>query len=483
MSSTLAPHSAANCIDGDPNTFCHSLENQASPWLSVGLAASSAINYILLHNRRDCCQDRLSPFQLWVGTSAGDHSSSTSTKCGFEEAVQGDPSDDLTAPATNGPFSFRCTGPAIPPGASSPSVTFDFESGLPTGWSNGGSGSRTWTRKSGGTPSSGTGPSSGHGGSGYYYFTETSGVSSSTFRLAYTGSDCATNPVGTIDFAYHMFGSNIGTLSVVDNAGRTVWSRSNAQSSSQADWRTATAEVDSSSFYFLTSHASGYQGDIAVDSVTINCKPPAVQGGYVTLLLPGSGRTLNLGEIEVIGPPAPPPPPTPPSPPPPSPPPLPPGSTTTLYDFGSTAGWTTGVTGRAWTRRSGGTTSGGTGPSSGYGGSGYYYYIEVSGSIPTGAAFDLNSPSCGGGSTLSNIGFQYHMYGATVGSLELVPAGGSAVWTKTGQQSSDHGDWKTGGATVSGGATSFTFRATRGTSFTGDIAVDHVSVQCVTSSG
>ena len=45
------------------------------------------------------------------------------------------------------------------------------------------------------------------------------------------------------------------------------------------------------------------------------------------------------------------------------------------------------------------------------------------------------------------------MYGATVGSLELVPAGGSAVWTKTGQQSSDHGDWKTGGATVSGGAT------------------------------
>ena len=53
----------------------------------------------------------------------------------------------------------------------------DFDSGLCTGWSNGGT-YLAWTLNSGTTPSGNTGPSGDHtSGSGKYYYTETSGGS------------------------------------------------------------------------------------------------------------------------------------------------------------------------------------------------------------------------------------------------------------------------------------------------------------------
>ena len=104
MSSTYQTHAASNCIDGDPSTFCHTTAENF-PWLSAQLSSpSSAVSYVLLYNRVDCCQDRLSPFQLWVGATAGDFNSATSASCGVDEV-------NLTVPATQGqgPFSFRCS--------------------------------------------------------------------------------------------------------------------------------------------------------------------------------------------------------------------------------------------------------------------------------------------------------------------------------------------------------------------------------------
>ena len=69
-----------------------------------------AISYVTIHNRVDCCQDRLSPFQLWVGTSSADYNTATSTRCGFEGASAGEVSEDLTVPTGLGPFSFWCYG-------------------------------------------------------------------------------------------------------------------------------------------------------------------------------------------------------------------------------------------------------------------------------------------------------------------------------------------------------------------------------------
>ena len=103
MSSQFGPHAATFCIDNLPGTFCHSGADTSSPWLSISFSASVDINYVLVYNRADCCQDRINKFQLWVGTSNGDYNSATSNSCGVDAV-------DLEVPdsAGTGPFSFRC---------------------------------------------------------------------------------------------------------------------------------------------------------------------------------------------------------------------------------------------------------------------------------------------------------------------------------------------------------------------------------------
>ena len=94
-------HPAALCIDGQTSTFCHAAVDDTNPWLSVQINGTGLVSYVVLHNRKDCCQDRLSPLQLWVGASVGDYNSATSASCGVDEVT-------LHAQPTNGPFSYRC---------------------------------------------------------------------------------------------------------------------------------------------------------------------------------------------------------------------------------------------------------------------------------------------------------------------------------------------------------------------------------------
>ena len=60
---------ASKCIDDNVNSFCHSLQNQVNPWLEIDLGSSKAVTQLLLYNRADCCQDRLSNFEVWVGNT------------------------------------------------------------------------------------------------------------------------------------------------------------------------------------------------------------------------------------------------------------------------------------------------------------------------------------------------------------------------------------------------------------------------------
>ena len=515
MSSTLAPHTAAACIDGDPSTFCHTLENVESPWLSVQLPAPDTdVFYVLLYNRAQCCQDRLSPFQLWAGGSSGDYDSGTSTRCGFLNATAGEPSENLTVPTEIGPFSFRCTAP---PGTSKMTMfNFDLTTGLTEGWTTGptssscsptGSSPFGFCRRTGRTPSgtSGyTGPNAGYAGSAYYYYAEVSSSSHNLFEMSYDGSACTgeNEVMYSVDFAYHMFGAATGTLELVTNHGTTVWTRSGAQND-QATWLTATVvfgeqEPLTTSFKFKVTRGNGYYGDIAIDNVNVNCFAPLpLAASHVTLVLPGSSRTLNLGEIEVFGAPAPPPSPPPPTSPPPSPPPYPPGSNFYLFTFDSSDeqsnGWTTGPTnsgngaatgsspyGFNW--RTGSTPSVGSGPVFGYGGSGRYYYAEASSPRQQGDIFDLvydGTSLCGSG-VIREVEFKYHMFGPNMGSLALLsdPAG-ATLWSQSGQPATNPNDWK-GVSTghLSTGTTGIKFRATRGNGWGGDIGVDNVLIRC-----
>ena len=135
-----------------------------------------------------------------------------------------------------------------------------------------------------------------------------------------------------------------------------------------------------------------------------------------------------------------------------------------------------------WTRNSGGTTSSGTGPSSGSAGSTYYMYFETS----SGSANNLGDTAILAGPALTDsnlqLTFDYHMYGADTGTLAVdVLSGGSwinDVWTISGQQHTSNAAAYT---TVNVGLSSYSvsqirFRATAAGGFTGDIAIDNLSI-------
>ena len=98
MSSTLGGAAWPSCINDLHSDFC-ATEVQANPWLSIQISGQQAVRLVWIMNRGDCCGDRLSPFQIWVGASSGDYNSSTSQAC-----VVG----NQMVPATAGPFSFGC---------------------------------------------------------------------------------------------------------------------------------------------------------------------------------------------------------------------------------------------------------------------------------------------------------------------------------------------------------------------------------------
>lgn len=96
-----------------------------------------------------------------------------------------------------------------------------------------------WTRNTGGTPSSGTGPTSAHDGS-YYLYTEASSprvtgdYASISASFDFTG---LTSP--TLSFYYHMAGTDVGSLHVDVYDGSAwnndVWSISGTQQANQSD--------------------------------------------------------------------------------------------------------------------------------------------------------------------------------------------------------------------------------------------------------
>lgn len=131
-----------------------------------------------------------------------------------------------------------------------------------------------WTIKSGGTPSSGTGPSSAYDGT-YYIYMESSYPNYSNKRAILNGPcfDLSGASQATISFMYHMKGaSNMGSLALeasTDNGSTwtSLWSRSGNQG---AGWKSAS--VDMSAYLggtvrvrFNGITGTTWKGDMAVD--------------------------------------------------------------------------------------------------------------------------------------------------------------------------------------------------------------------------
>ncbi|PKV50387.1 putative secreted protein (Por secretion system target) [Aquimarina sp. MAR_2010_214] len=151
-----------------------------------------------------------------------------------------------------------------------------------------------WTRKSGTTPSNGTGPSSAADGT-YYLYVEASGNGTGfPNKKAILNSPClnfSSLNTPSLTFQYHMEGSAINSLTVearIDNTGNwtSVFSKNGAQGS---NWNVANVDLAAYAgkasvqlrFSAVTgSGSSGWQSDIAIDNVSIKASgtdpnPPA----------------------------------------------------------------------------------------------------------------------------------------------------------------------------------------------------------------
>lgn len=140
------------------------------------------------------------------------------------------------------------------------------------------------------TGSSGTGPSGDYSGVGKYLFVETSGGSAGDetyLVLPEINISSLSNP--GVEFFYHMYGSNMGTLQVqARNAGSAtwtvIWSLSGQQQGDELDpWEPASASLAGFSgdvqIRFVGIHDNGgcCSGDMAIDEVKVDnvCSAPS----------------------------------------------------------------------------------------------------------------------------------------------------------------------------------------------------------------
>lgn len=175
------------------------------------------------------------------------------------------------------------TGTTTPPptGCSGAISSFPYNESFESnfgGWTQGSGDDFNWTRRSGSTPSSNTGPSSASAGSQYAYM-ESSAPNYSTKR-ALLVSPCfnlAGQNQATFSFKYHMYGAAaMGNLKVAvsTNSGSswtTVWTQSGNQGNAWQD-----ASIDLSSYAgssvqlrFDGTTGTTWQGDMAIDAISL----------------------------------------------------------------------------------------------------------------------------------------------------------------------------------------------------------------------
>lgn len=132
-----------------------------------------------------------------------------------------------------------------------------------------------------------------------------------------------------------------------------------------------------------------------------------------------------------------------------------------------------------WTRHSGGTPSTNTGPGSAFDGT-YYNYIEATGipgyskAVLDGPCFDLSSV------TEADFIFYYHMYGADMGTLNLLATTDGANYSCLKTIGGNQGDWwlytSVSLDAYAGETVQLKFEATTGDGGYGDIAIDNISL-------
>ena len=301
-----------------------------------------------------------------------------------------------------------------------------------------------WSIGSNATDSSGTGPGMDHTYSssvGKYAYLEASlkrpgdnaVITSNTYKgFLYSANGCLT-------FWYHMYGSGIGILNVYrkDESSTSpvkIWSLFGEQENA---WKIANVRIKSKGKPFQIQFegviGSSYKSDIAIDDVAVNsgfCPPIAsctFESGFCGYSNVEDGDNFDW----LIG-----------------------TASTSSDGTGPQVDHTTGTT------------------------QGHYLYIETSGVHKLGDKALLQSesvPATNG----SCLGFYYHMFGAGIGKLRVsIKSSNSSSRREIWFTSNNHGNqWLFTSITVTSPVMfELVFEATYGGNYTGDIAIDDISL-------
>lgn len=139
-------------------------------------------------------------------------------------------------------------------------------------WTNVNGDMLDWTRHSGATSSSGTGPYGAIDGS-YYAYTESSypNYPTKTALLEGPAFDFTNKGQAEMTFSYHMYGASMGTLyvEVSDNCQNwtTVWSLSGNQGNA---WYQANVDLGAYSGQIITVRFRGVTGNSYTSDISVN---------------------------------------------------------------------------------------------------------------------------------------------------------------------------------------------------------------------
>nr|XP_039272221.1 MAM and LDL-receptor class A domain-containing protein 2-like [Styela clava] len=307
-----------------------------------------------------------------------------------------------------------------------------------------------WIENRGDTLTGGTGPSGDHTtGTGYYMFIETSSPQKLGDRArlqsqqvnSFSGTYC-------FKFYFNMNGVSVGGLrvsQVFKDSNDTIWFYGNENLGDQ--WTLGSVPVTATETFMLVVEGivgSSITGDIAIDDFT---------------------WTSGTCTIQPAG--AVPPPPT-------TPPPL---SFDCNFDTDQCAWANDKADDFDWIRRTGGTPSNPTGPTADVSGSGYYMYIESSSPQTSNKKARLKASYTQTGQQC--ITFYRHMYGSSMGTLNVYLQYGSSLpsspyWTRSGNTGNQ---WIPTNITVNPTqAFTIVFEGVVGSSYLSDIAIDEITI-------
>ncbi|AXT52652.1 T9SS C-terminal target domain-containing protein [Aquimarina sp. BL5] len=244
----------------------------------------------------------------WTVVSANTNTTNLTnltTETAYEVQVR-----SICAGATTSPYSssitFTTTGVPACSGISTFPYTEGFESSVGV-WVNATGDDINWTRDSNGTPSNGTGPSSAQEGS-FYMFTEASGNGNGyPGKIALLDSPCVDLEAltgATLEFGYHMNGTNMGSLEVLvstDNGVNytSLWGRNGSQGD---QWNQASIELSAYAgsvikLQFKGTTGNGFRSDMAIDDLKIISTTPDTQAPSTPTNVTASnitGTTVDL---------------------------------------------------------------------------------------------------------------------------------------------------------------------------------------------